>query len=162
MHIFALCSLHGSAHGCTWFNAYPSMTIDAELDYTHYEVAPSICDANMSVSLMSTRSASYLCTCLHCVHCMDQHMDAHSSVISACLSMHIDAELGYTHYEVAPSICDADMSVSLISTRSASHLCTYLHCVHCMDQHIDAHSSVHVCRCPSMPSWITRSTGSLH
>ena len=38
--------------------------------------------------------------------------------------MHIDAELDYTHYEVAPSICDASMSVSLTSTRSASHLCT--------------------------------------
>ena len=49
--------------------------------------------------------------------------------------MPIDAELNYTHYEVAPSICAASMTVGLMRMRSASHLCTYLHHVHCMYQH---------------------------
>ena len=80
----------------------------------------------------------------------------HDSWFNECPSMPFDGGLGYTSYEVAPSICDASMPVSLKSTRSASHTCTFVHFVHCIHQHINAHGSMHVRRCPSMAGWIIR------
>ena len=41
--------------------------------------------------------------------------------------MPVDAGLDYTYSEVASSICEAAMTVSLISTRADSLTCTYVH-----------------------------------
>ena len=53
MHINTLGSVHASAHECTQFGAYLLDPIDAELDYTHFEVTSSICEAVMTASLVS-------------------------------------------------------------------------------------------------------------
>ena len=58
MYISALGSVHASAHECTQFGAYLLDPIDAELDYTYFEVALSICEAVMTVSLTSMRADS--------------------------------------------------------------------------------------------------------
>ena len=65
MHIYALDSVHASAHECTQLDAYLSMPIDAGLDYTYFEVASSICEAVMTVSLTSTRADSLTCMHMH-------------------------------------------------------------------------------------------------
>ena len=53
MHINTLGSVHASAHECTQFYAYLLDPIDAGLDYTYFEVASLICEAVMTVSLIS-------------------------------------------------------------------------------------------------------------
>ena len=54
--------------------------IDAELDYTYYEVAVLICAVPTVVSLASKRADSHTCTEMHLVQCTRQHMIALSSV----------------------------------------------------------------------------------
>jgi len=49
--------MHGLAHRCTQFDAFPFIPIDAGLDYTCFEVSPSIYKATVIVSLTSTRVA---------------------------------------------------------------------------------------------------------
>ena len=58
MHINALSSVDASAHECTQFSVYPFVPIDAGLDYTYFEVARSICEAAMAVSLTGTHADS--------------------------------------------------------------------------------------------------------
>ena len=85
------------------------------------------------------------------------HASAHEyTQLDACGSIPIDAGLDHTCFEVASSVCEAQMSVSLMSTRADSLTCTFMHMIQCMRQHMNAHSSMHVCRFQSMPGWIIR------